>query len=70
MVQASHHFVFVRFWNGRDHSYRYSYGPDHSNTEPFENRLSKRLVFEWRSVWGVRYSSPPTVLKYLVATPF
>ena len=36
----------------------YSYGPDHSKTEPFENRILKSSVFEWRSVLQVRFSSP------------
>ena len=37
-------YLFIQYYNGRDHSY--SYGPDHSSTEPSQIKTLKCWVFE------------------------
>ena len=54
--------VLDRFSNGRDYSYIYCSSPDHSKTEPFENRPLKCPVFECFRFSKGRISDPYCII--------
>ena len=61
-------YVLVRFLNGWDHNY--SYGPNHSKSEPSHYRTPKRSDFEWVRISDVRYSSPHCTVVWVFGPAF
>ena len=58
--RASKHLVFQCVWYSSPTVIQWGleYRTQFKVTEPFKNQILKSLVFEWRSVFRVRFSSP------------